>query len=184
MDAKDTEQQYRRMRRIAFLAVVVSTTAIVASTITLPLIYNYVQSLQSHLAGELQFCRTKSRDMWQRAMVAAGQRGNAPLWQTMRQKREWLFGQWVNSGAGGYGGGAGGTAAGGYTGGAAGGAAAGGYGGGAGGGAGGIGGGQGGTGGASGGGAGGFGGGAGGAGGLGGFRSGGKSNLIFYKTLI
>lgn len=99
MDVAKDSDQHRRMRRVAFIAVVVSTTAIVASTITLPLVYNYVQSLQSHLAGELHFCRAKSRDMWQRAIQAAGQHGDAPQWEAMRQKREWLFGQWIDSAA-------------------------------------------------------------------------------------
>ncbi|CAJ0584137.1 unnamed protein product, partial [Mesorhabditis spiculigera] len=53
---KETEEQ-RQMRRIAFVAVVVSTTAIIASVLTLPMLYSYVQSFQSHLMVETDYCK-------------------------------------------------------------------------------------------------------------------------------
>lgn len=59
---KETDQ-HRQMRRIAFAAVVVSTVAVIASVVTLPMLYNYVQSFQSHLMVETDYCKTRSRDM-------------------------------------------------------------------------------------------------------------------------
>uniref|UniRef100_A0A1I7WSX9 Col_cuticle_N domain-containing protein n=1 Tax=Heterorhabditis bacteriophora TaxID=37862 RepID=A0A1I7WSX9_HETBA len=53
---KETEEQ-RQMRRIAFVAVVVSTAAVIASVVTLPMLYNYVQSFQSHLMVETDYCK-------------------------------------------------------------------------------------------------------------------------------
>lgn len=59
---KETDE-HRQMRRIAFVAVVVSTVAVIASVVTLPMLYNYVQSFQSHLMVETDYCKARSRDM-------------------------------------------------------------------------------------------------------------------------
>lgn len=45
------------MRKIAFIAVVCSTAAIITSVVTLPMLYNYVQSFQSHLMVETDYCK-------------------------------------------------------------------------------------------------------------------------------
>lgn len=82
---------HRRMRRAAFFAVVVSTVAVMASVITLPLVYNYVQTLQSHMLGELDFCKSRARDMWVEIFSIQTSK------QVSRERREWLFGQWVQS---------------------------------------------------------------------------------------
>jgi hypothetical protein len=49
--------EMRRARRVAFCAVVVSTVAVVASVVSLPIVYNYVQSLQTHMIAQTEFCR-------------------------------------------------------------------------------------------------------------------------------
>lgn len=59
MELKDTVEQ-QQMRRIAFVAVVVSTAAVIASVVTLPMLYNYVQSFQSHLMVETDYCKVCS----------------------------------------------------------------------------------------------------------------------------
>ena len=53
--------ELRRMRKVAFGAVVVSTIAEVACVISLPMVYNYVQSLQSHMLAESDFCKVCDR---------------------------------------------------------------------------------------------------------------------------
>ena len=61
MDAqknKETDEQ-QQMRRVAFFAIVISTTAIIASVVTLPMLYSYVQSFQSHLIVETDFCKVR-----------------------------------------------------------------------------------------------------------------------------
>lgn len=50
-------EQHRCMRRDAFKAVVISTAAVMTSIVTLPVVYNNLQSLQSHIAVELDHCR-------------------------------------------------------------------------------------------------------------------------------
>lgn len=52
------------MRRVAFFAIVVSTAAVIASIVTLPMLYSYVQNFQSHLIVETEFCKLRSADMW------------------------------------------------------------------------------------------------------------------------
>lgn len=54
---KHSEEEYAKIRRTAFVAVVVSTVAVVSSVVALPLLYSYVQSLQSHMVSEVEFCR-------------------------------------------------------------------------------------------------------------------------------
>lgn len=90
---------HRRMRCVAFFAVVVSTVAVMASVITLPLVYNYVQNLQSHMMNELDFCKSRSRDMWVEIFVLQSKKS------VSRERREWLFGQWVEAAANAGGGG-------------------------------------------------------------------------------
>lgn len=85
--------EHRRMRCVAFFAVVVSTVAIMASVITLPLVYNYVQNLQSHMMNELDFCKSRSRDMWVEIFALQSKKS------VTRERREWLFGQWVEAAA-------------------------------------------------------------------------------------
>lgn len=60
---KETDEQ-RQMRRVAFFAIVVSTAAVIASIVTLPMLYSYVQNFQSHLIVETEFCKARSKDMW------------------------------------------------------------------------------------------------------------------------
>ncbi len=55
----DTSAEHRHMRRVAFFAVVVSTMAVMATVVSLPMVYNYVQNLQSHMMAELDFCKVK-----------------------------------------------------------------------------------------------------------------------------
>lgn len=76
----------------------------------LPLIYNYVQTLQTHMLNEMDFCRvtfiffwlkfsyrfqTKSRDLWVEVVSVDGAfgRGKRTIRSGDRAKREWSFGQ-------------------------------------------------------------------------------------------
>lgn len=50
-------EQRRQLRRAAFFAVVVSTMVVIASVITLPMLYSYVANFQSYLLNEAEFCK-------------------------------------------------------------------------------------------------------------------------------
>ncbi len=56
---KETDE-HRQLRRVAFCAVAVSTAAVVSAVITLPLLYHYVQTLQSQVITESDFCKVAS----------------------------------------------------------------------------------------------------------------------------
>lgn len=57
MEIKDDASQYQQMRRIAFIAVVFSTAAVITVVITLPMLYSYIQSFHSHLMLETDYCK-------------------------------------------------------------------------------------------------------------------------------
>ncbi|CAG9533713.1 unnamed protein product [Cercopithifilaria johnstoni] len=90
---KDLENDdYRQMRRIAFLAIVVSTTAVVSAVITLPMLYSFIQTLENHLLLETHFCKSRTKDMW--SEITALQINKKFL---SRIKREWSFGKWMSA---------------------------------------------------------------------------------------
>uniref|UniRef100_A0AC34FBX5 Nematode cuticle collagen N-terminal domain-containing protein n=1 Tax=Panagrolaimus sp. ES5 TaxID=591445 RepID=A0AC34FBX5_9BILA len=119
----DAEEEHRRLRRIAFVAVAISTVAIFSSIITTPIIYTYIQSIQSNIEHEGMYCRHKAKDMWvevnaiHESMVENGSvriRRDASAKDEkadQRSKRAWMFGKWSDTGsdsnngngAGGYG---------------------------------------------------------------------------------
>jgi hypothetical protein len=50
------------MKPVAFAAIVLSTAAITACLVTFPLIFHYVQTLESHVQVELEFCKVCIND--------------------------------------------------------------------------------------------------------------------------
>ncbi|CAJ0941784.1 unnamed protein product, partial [Mesorhabditis belari] len=54
----------RSLRPVAFAAVVFSTVAVSSCLITFPLILHHIQTLESHVALDLEFCQARARDMW------------------------------------------------------------------------------------------------------------------------
>ncbi|KFD55374.1 hypothetical protein M513_03714 [Trichuris suis] len=51
------------IRLIAFFAVVLSTVTVVACVISVPFLYGYMQSVQSELESEVEFCQYRSADL-------------------------------------------------------------------------------------------------------------------------
>lgn len=99
------------MRKVAFAAVVMSTVAVVAAVVSLPLVYSYVQSLQTHLQERSEECRVSCCMPTGHANVVYVQMRARDMYHEMeaitvvsaphRQRRSWLFGQWVSSNYGG-----------------------------------------------------------------------------------
>ncbi|TKR60020.1 hypothetical protein L596_029612 [Steinernema carpocapsae] len=67
-------EQKTSLRSVAFAAVVFSTVAVTACLITFPMVFHYVQTLQATVQGEVEYCKSRSRDMW-RHMVENGPEG-------------------------------------------------------------------------------------------------------------
>jgi len=87
----DDDDAASKSRRYAFLAVVLATLALVTSSIFLPVAFGMLQRLNSKTQLELGFCRSKTRDLHQ---FFSGKVAHS-AYTTEREKREWLFGQWV-----------------------------------------------------------------------------------------
>ena len=58
------------------MLIVISTAAVVASIVTMPMLYSYVASFQSHLITETEFCKTRARDMWTEMSVLQSSQGH------------------------------------------------------------------------------------------------------------
>jgi len=74
---------------IAFAAIVFSTVAITGCLLTFPLVFHYVQTLESAVQVELDFCKSRSRDMWREMLdVHSGGRDvNARFLNAMLEQR-------------------------------------------------------------------------------------------------
>lgn len=51
-------------RRSAFFGITISTVATLTAIIAVPMLYNYVQYIQSSLRDELDFCKHRSDGLW------------------------------------------------------------------------------------------------------------------------
>nr|CDJ93607.1 Nematode cuticle collagen and Collagen triple helix repeat domain containing protein [Haemonchus contortus] len=96
----EESEESKRLRKVTFIAVLISTSAVLSSVVSLPLIYNYVQTMQTHMSGELDHCRAKTRDLWVEVFAAQdslnihhGKRDSET--SEARFRREWSFGRWV-----------------------------------------------------------------------------------------
>lgn len=55
-----SEEDLRHFRRVAFVAVALSTVTMLASVIALPLAYQYVQRVQSSASSDIDFCKVSA----------------------------------------------------------------------------------------------------------------------------
>ncbi|KHN81794.1 Cuticle collagen 40 [Toxocara canis] len=53
-----------QLKKIAFFGVVISTAATLSCVVTVPLLYSYMQTVQSALTSEIDFCRKRAGNMW------------------------------------------------------------------------------------------------------------------------
>lgn len=44
VDGNGESEEHRQLRRVAFFSIVISTAAVIASIVTLPMLYSYVRS--------------------------------------------------------------------------------------------------------------------------------------------
>ncbi|CAJ0961626.1 unnamed protein product, partial [Mesorhabditis belari] len=62
-------------RTSAFTSIVLATVAITACLVTIPLVFSYVQTLESSIHAEVESCKTRARDLWREMLevqVGAG----------------------------------------------------------------------------------------------------------------
>lgn len=60
VDMSSTKDLERKMRIAAFVSVAISTTAIFASMVGIPLFYSYALQVQSVIQHESEFCRVNA----------------------------------------------------------------------------------------------------------------------------
>lgn len=54
------ENDMRHFRRVAFVAVALSTVTMLACVVLLPISYQYIQRVQSSITNDIEFCRVSS----------------------------------------------------------------------------------------------------------------------------
>jgi len=64
-------------RLVAFTAIVFSTVAVTGCLLSFPLIFHYMQMMDSSVQVDLDFCKSRSRDMWKEIMdIHTGQQNS------------------------------------------------------------------------------------------------------------
>ncbi|VDM82685.1 unnamed protein product [Strongylus vulgaris] len=63
-DEKHWESEALSLRRVAFVGVALSTAATLVCIISVPMLYNYMQHMQSVMQNEVDFCKSRSGNIW------------------------------------------------------------------------------------------------------------------------
>lgn len=61
---KKKQQEAENLRRVAFYGVAFSTIASFVCALSVPLFYNYLQHIQSVMQNEVDFCKSRSSNIW------------------------------------------------------------------------------------------------------------------------
>lgn len=98
-----TEKDLRHFRRVAFIAVSLSTVTMLACVVILPLSYQYIQRIQSSMTSDVEFCRSRNRDLWSEVVtvqLGKGQKERADRFRrdaTGNSNGRWLFGHFIQT---------------------------------------------------------------------------------------
>jgi hypothetical protein len=79
-DIKERLREAESFKRLTFFAISISTVATLTAIIVVPMLYNYMQHVQSSLDEELEFCTHRSNGLWDQYRNIAGD-------ATVREKR-------------------------------------------------------------------------------------------------
>ncbi|GMR46754.1 hypothetical protein PMAYCL1PPCAC_16949, partial [Pristionchus mayeri] len=61
---KSSFQEVDALRRLAFFGVAVSTIATITAIVAVPMMYNYIQHIQSSLQDEVEYCKHRTSGLW------------------------------------------------------------------------------------------------------------------------
>uniref|UniRef100_A0A914WLT4 Nematode cuticle collagen N-terminal domain-containing protein n=1 Tax=Plectus sambesii TaxID=2011161 RepID=A0A914WLT4_9BILA len=98
-----SEDDISHFRRVAFLAVALSTVTVLACVVGLPLCYQYVQRVQSSMLSDMDFCKSRNRDLWAEVVtVQIGKGLNERAARVARRadderRGRWLFGHYIQT---------------------------------------------------------------------------------------
>ncbi|VDM37305.1 unnamed protein product [Toxocara canis] len=96
-----TEIDMKHFRRVAFVAIALSTVTMLACIVLMPLSYQYIQRVQSTMFSDIDFCKSRNRDLWTEVLtvqIGKGQQDRAA--RTARNVNEngrWLFGHFIQN---------------------------------------------------------------------------------------
>uniref|UniRef100_A0A1I7T817 Col_cuticle_N domain-containing protein n=1 Tax=Caenorhabditis tropicalis TaxID=1561998 RepID=A0A1I7T817_9PELO len=63
-DPKQIAYETESLRKVAFFGIAVSTIATLTAIVAVPMLYNYMQHVQSSLQSEVEFCAHRSNGLW------------------------------------------------------------------------------------------------------------------------
>uniref|UniRef100_A0A914RCD5 Nematode cuticle collagen N-terminal domain-containing protein n=1 Tax=Panagrolaimus davidi TaxID=227884 RepID=A0A914RCD5_9BILA len=98
-----TENDLRHFRRVAFVAVALSTVTMLACIVIMPLSYQYVQRIQSSMTNDVEFCRSRNRDLWSEVVTVQLGKGQTERAERFRRSAtgnsngRWLFGHFIQT---------------------------------------------------------------------------------------
>lgn len=58
------QREAEHLRWVAFCGATMSTVATLLCAISVPLLYSYLQHIQSMMGNEVEFCRSRSNNIW------------------------------------------------------------------------------------------------------------------------
>uniref|UniRef100_A0A0N4ZH66 Col_cuticle_N domain-containing protein n=1 Tax=Parastrongyloides trichosuri TaxID=131310 RepID=A0A0N4ZH66_PARTI len=64
MEGKNKIEEAERLKNIAFFGVATSTVATLICAISIPMLYSYMQGVQSNMQNEIDFCKSRSGNIW------------------------------------------------------------------------------------------------------------------------
>ena len=62
--SKQREYEADGMRKLAFFGVAMSTVATLVCVLSVPMVYNYMQHINSAMLNEVDFCKSRSGNIW------------------------------------------------------------------------------------------------------------------------
>lgn len=80
LDLKKETFEVESLKRIAFFGIAVSTVATMTAVIAIPMLYNYMQHIQTSLQTEVDFCQHTANNLWQE-YVQVYRKKNKPMFQ-------------------------------------------------------------------------------------------------------
>lgn len=64
MDSNEKVSEMEGFRKLAFCGIAVSTVAVVVAVMGVPMLYTYMQHIQSALDDEIDFCTQRAEGLW------------------------------------------------------------------------------------------------------------------------